>query len=506
MKKLVSFLSVVLFLCLSVNLFAQVANYTFSQRLGTYTEIAGDTVVAFSTSTITNPMDLDDVTYPSNRIPFSFRFNGVVYTNFAINTNGFITFGTTPPVAANYGPIAATEVYDGAVSGFGINLIGLFGTTATRVAADPVLSSVASFAGVVTGRLITGTGIATSATIISFNSGAGTITMSAGATSSSAVPDIIQIAAGSIVRSTQGIAPLRVHIIQFKNFRRNTTTGTVDNLNFQIKLFETTGVIHVVYGNINEGPISVSGQVGLRGALATDFNNRTTTTDWLNTTPGTLNSDQCLISSTVFPPLGLTFIWTHDPLVLPVEMSSFVSLVNGRDVTLNWTTASENNNSHFNIERSMVNGQWSMVGSVQGNGTTLSSMNYSFTDRGLNTGLYYYRLKQIDFNGNFKYYNLNNEVNVGIPTKFDLLQNYPNPFNPSTKINYDLPFDGKVTLKIFDMSGKEVSTLVDDVQVAGYYTINFNASNLSSGIYLYKISANANGNNFVATKKMMLVK
>ncbi len=87
-----------------------------------------------------------------------------------------------------------------------------------------------------------------------------------------------------------------------------------------------------------------------------------------------------------------------------------------------------------------------------------------------------------------------------------MAQNYPNPFNPSTKINYDLPFDGKVSLKIFDISGKEVMTLVNTVQTAGYYTIDFNVSDLSSGAYFYRISADANEQNFVATKKMMLIK
>ncbi|MEO8446849.1 MAG: hypothetical protein ABI528_05105, partial [bacterium] len=285
MKTLITFLTLALTLSFVINSNAQVAGYTFSQYQGTYNEIAGDTTVAFSTSTITNPMDLDDVTYPSNKIPFNFRFNGAVYTNFAINTNGFITFGTTPPVAANYGSISATETYDGAVSGFGIDLIGIFGTNANRVAGNTVLTNVVSFAGVVAGRLITGTGIATSATIVSFNKIAGTITMSAGATSTGN-NEIIQIAAASIVRSTQGIAGNRVHIIQFKNFRRNTTTGTVDNLNFQIKLYEATGRIEVVYGNVNEGPTPVFGQVGLRGILASDFNNRTTATNWSGTIAG----------------------------------------------------------------------------------------------------------------------------------------------------------------------------------------------------------------------------
>lgn len=187
---------------------------------------------------------------------------------------------------------------------------------------------------------------------------------------------------------------------------------------------------------------------------------------------------------------------------LPVELSSFVSSVNGNSVNLNWTTASELNNSGFDVERSAANGNWLKVGNVTGNGTTSNTNNYSFTDRNLAAGNYSYRLKQIDFNGNFEYFNLSNEVNVGIPTKFELSQNYPNPFNPSTKISFALPTDGKVSLKIYDMSGKEVMTLVNEVKVAGYYSVNFNASSLSSGVYFYSISAD----NFTATKKMMLVK
>ena len=192
--------------------------------------------------------------------------------------------------------------------------------------------------------------------------------------------------------------------------------------------------------------------------------------------------------------------WNNN--VLPVELSSFTSIINNRNVTLNWATSTETNNSVFEIERSVVNGSWSKVGNVAGNGTTLNGHSYSFTDRNLASGNYSYRLKQIDFNGNFEYFNLNNEVNIGIPAKFDLSQNYPNPFNPSTTINFDLPTDGKVSVKLFDMSGKEVAVLVNEIKTAGYYSVNFNASSLSSGVYFYNITAD----NFTATKKMMLVK
>jgi hypothetical protein len=195
---------------------------------------------------------------------------------------------------------------------------------------------------------------------------------------------------------------------------------------------------------------------------------------------------------------------------LPVELSSFISTVSGSNVILNWSTSREINNSGFDVERRDTRNEtqdvWKKVGFVTGNGNTIENSNYQFTDRGLSQGKYIYRLKQIDFNGNFTYHNLANEVIVGSPEKFSLSQNYPNPFNPSTKINYDLPFDAKVTLKVFDMTGREVVTLVNEFKSSGYYTVDFNASNLSTGVYLYRISADANGKSFTSEKRMVLVK
>lgn len=195
---------------------------------------------------------------------------------------------------------------------------------------------------------------------------------------------------------------------------------------------------------------------------------------------------------------------------LPVELLSFSSVVNGRDVRLNWSTVAEENNYGFEIERTssreLINSDWNKIGFVNGNGTTTTTSDYSFTDIGLNAGNFRYRLKQIDFNGNYKYYNLSSEVIVGIPVKFELSQNYPNPFNPSTKIDYSLPFDSRVNIKIFDMSGKEIQSLINENKPAGYYTLNFNGSNLTSGTYFYRIDAESNGRNFTSTKKLMLIK
>ena len=192
---------------------------------------------------------------------------------------------------------------------------------------------------------------------------------------------------------------------------------------------------------------------------------------------------------------------------LPVELESFVSIITGSNVELKWSTSSELNNAGFDIERAIDNGQltivnWNKIGNVRGNGTINEPKEYSFTDRNLTSGKYSYRLKQIDFNGNFIYYNLNGEINIGTPEKFELSQNYPNPFNPETKISFNLPSDSKVSLKVFDMTGREVSELVNDFKPAGYYSVNFSASSLSSGVYYYTISAGS----FVNTKKMLVIK
>ncbi|MBS1519098.1 MAG: T9SS type A sorting domain-containing protein, partial [Bacteroidetes bacterium] len=128
--------------------------------------------------------------------------------------------------------------------------------------------------------------------------------------------------------------------------------------------------------------------------------------------------------------------------------------------------------------------------------------NYYFTDKNLTTGKYKYRLKQTDFNGNFKFFELQEEVSIGVPEKYDLSQNYPNPFNPVTTIGYALPSDGIVMLKVYDITGREVKTLVNEMKTAGYHKIQFNASDLPSGAYFYRINAG----DFVSVKKFVVLK
>lgn len=867
MKKLFTVFTFILALSFSRISVSQVSLYTFSQSAGTYTEITGDTTVAAATGT-TGTSAIDDENFVSNTLPFQFFFNNLPYTNIVINSNGFISFGTSLPAPSNAGCISNNGVYDGAIGAYSRDLIGNRGITATQTSGSNILTAVptAQFSGLSVGNLITGAAIPALTTITALNPGAGTITISANATATTTGTCLI--ATGSIVRGTTGVAGSRVHTIQFKNFRNLSVAANSNCLNLQIRLYETSNNIELVYGTCTVSS-TISGQVGLRGTSNQDFNNRNTATaNWATTVAGTIAANTLTMSTTISPLSGTTFKWTapavpscnmilsnlnpvgtytpgcstiliapkaniynigtmtqtaisvnyevisqgysetvsglslnsganmevvfpntlvvssntlgtipvkitvnstcnsgsvmytldtsyivenpnfggpvegyffanstpdascapNQPIfywedttgstsliengadvssglltgtvdngyfslgnildaghkfrymgtdydsfyvntngfilfskefstlaqinttvpkivpatttprpaifpfwynlnysdadvpvtrlsyksagnkliitydrapisgaaanaddyvsfqviletpdspvndgmiitqfdelktgagflskyntnslsthtigiqnvagdsaiqyrrsnvggpifgsslalafgpnesVLPVELTSFNSVINGREVTLNWTTSSELNNSGFDIERSSGNSSWTKIGNISGNGTTTSQSIYSFSDGNLSAGSYSYRLKQIDFNGNFEYFNLSNEVNIGVPGNFALSQNYPNPFNPTTRITYDLPVDSRVNIKLFDMSGREVMTVLNETKTAGYYSVNFNGANLSSGVYFYRISAEGNGKTFVATKKMALIK
>jgi len=196
-------------------------------------------------------------------------------------------------------------------------------------------------------------------------------------------------------------------------------------------------------------------------------------------------------------------------LSLPVELVSFNAMVGKDNVELKWQTATEVNNYGFEIQRSLVNGhsssdngQWEKIGFVKGSGNSNSPMSYSYVDDNSISGSVEYRLKQIDNNGNFKYSSV---VTVNsLPTKFELSQNYPNPFNPTTTINYELPQESKVVLKVYDILGQEVATLVNKQEQSGVYTVQFSPDSfrLASGVYIYRLTAGS----FVQSRKMTLLK
>ncbi len=186
---------------------------------------------------------------------------------------------------------------------------------------------------------------------------------------------------------------------------------------------------------------------------------------------------------------------------LPAELETFTYSVSGNNVALNWRTLKETNNSGFAVERSS-NGEWTQLDFVKGAGNSLTPTDYIFVDRNVSSGVYNYRLKQIDYNGTFQYAELEGVVAVGVPDKFTLSQNFPNPFNPTTTVVFGLPESGPVTLKIYDNSGRQVATLLNEIKEAGYYTVTFSVPELASGMYFYKLESG----NFVAAKKMVLIK
>lgn len=189
--------------------------------------------------------------------------------------------------------------------------------------------------------------------------------------------------------------------------------------------------------------------------------------------------------------------------ILPVELSSFnISPISG-GIQLDWVTSSELNNYGFEIQRGVEGSDFVTISFVKGNGTTSNISKYSFVDNisfETSTNISY-RLKQVDFDGRYQYSNVLN-VDYDIPTTFGLDQNYPNPFNPSTTINYQLPENGFVTLRVFDMLGKQVDILVNEHVNAGRHSITYNANKLSSGVYYYELRMK----NYKSIKKFILMK
>jgi len=188
--------------------------------------------------------------------------------------------------------------------------------------------------------------------------------------------------------------------------------------------------------------------------------------------------------------------------VVPVELTSFSANCNNGIVSLSWKTATETNNNGFEIQRMKDNNRWENIGFIKGNGTTSKPQEYFYIDNSLTAGSYSYRLKQIDYDGTFEYSKTIN-VNINMADfSFNLSQNYPNPFNPSTTISFSIPSNEKVSLKIYDVLGKEVATIINENMEAGNYKKEWNAGSFSSGVYFYKLQAG----NFVETKKMCLIK
>ncbi len=267
-----------------------------------------------------------------------------------------------------------------------------------------------------------------------------------------------------------------------------------------------SGVDKIQKGNVNTLPVTktdvVTGLTGnprgivinAAGSLIYWTDNATQDISRATTAGGSITQ---LFTGIPYPQ-GVAINWDSS---LPVELLNFSSDVTRNSVKLIWSTGFELNNKGFSVERKSA-GEYKEISFVNGLGSSNNTHSYSFQDANLQTGNYSYRLKQVDLNGNYKYYELANEVVVGTPKQFSLSQNFPNPFNPVTNISFELPLNLFVELKVFDIMGREVSSIVNQQLTAGYYQFKFDATGFSSGTYFYRIKAD----NFTSMKKMIVVK
>ena len=248
-------------------------------------------------------------------------------------------------------------------------------------------------------------------------------------------------------------------------------------------------------------------QIGVRSDGTYYFNGDIAEVIFYNTNLST--SDRSTVEHYLANRYGIT------SSALPVELTSFTASAADGKVFLHWQTATEVNNYGFAVERtspspSPYQGEggeagrgWETIGFVQGHGNSNSPKSYTFEDANPFSGKVEYRLKQIDFDGKYEYSDIV-EVKLEAPKQFKLAQNFPNPFNPETTIDYELPTSGHVTLKVYDVLGNEVATIVDEYKQAGTYNSSFNTlhSSLASGVYLYQLKAGG----FIETKKFILMK
>lgn len=210
---------------------------------------------------------------------------------------------------------------------------------------------------------------------------------------------------------------------------------------------------------------------------------------------GLTDADGCTNTGTL-QTLNVTSV---DCATLPVSLLNLSATPKESSVQLNWSTAFEQNNNGFEVQRRTDAGDWTVIGFVKGAGTTYSTRHYNYTDEKLSNGKYYYRLKQVDINGRYEYSPVVSAV-LGGSAKFTLDQNYPNPFRGETIVRFTLPQKSVVKLSLFDMHGRLVRTLVNGSKDKGSHAVTVNSSSLSSGLYYYKLESD----NFTDVKKMTI--
>jgi hypothetical protein len=284
---------------------AQVSAYGFSHVSGTYNQIpiSGPTTTAIAIG------NQDDNVYNNIPVGFNFNFNGNTYSSIALNVNGWICMGTVTPFSS-YTPIS-TGSASNVISFFSRDLqLGPYQSCTTTIGSNVISLTYPAASNYFTvGDTLAGTGIPlnTSVTAIS----AGNMTISAPATAAGTSV----FTKGYISYQLSGVSPNQVVTIQWRRYGRwsNSSTGLDDYLNTQIKLYQTTNIIEVIYGNCGTNSLnSFTGEIGLRGTSNADFNNRAIVAGgaYNASTAGSVNSASGIISSTLAPTSGQVYRWT----------------------------------------------------------------------------------------------------------------------------------------------------------------------------------------------------
>ena len=280
---------------------------------------------------------------------------------------------------------------------------------------------------------------------------------------------------------------------------------------------DTSIILHSTDGGVSWVEQASSNLKSLFDIIFTDTNNgwvvgnygtilRTTNggTEWIPQTSGTTNAlhGVYFIDALNGWAVGVdgTILQTTNGGV-PVELTSFTAITNGKEVILNWTTATELNNQGFEIERSEDKISFNKIGFIPGFGTTTEPKSYSYTDQPVSIGKYYYRLKQVDYDGSYEYSDVV-EIEWRAFNSYLLEQNFPNPFNPSTTIGFGIQNKSNVKITILNAIGEEVAVVLNEEREPGFHQVEFNATNLPSGVYFYRLQAGS----FTETKKMLLLK
>jgi len=219
---------------------------------------------------------------------------------------------------------------------------------------------------------------------------------------------------------------------------------------------------------------------------------------------------------------------------LPVELLSFTVVIYSDSVGLNWQTASELENAFWTIDKKTLprseyekiqngdislnemNDDYSRLAQIEGMGSKPTMTTYHFVDHDVDRGkIYAYRLSSVSYDGEIERFApvVASYVDAKTPMIYKLDQNYPNPFNPVTTISYQLPFDSKVNIEIYNILGQKVITLINENKPAGYYDIQWdglsqNGAKVASGIYIYRMTAETvdSGENFSQNKRMVMLK